>query len=77
LNKDWLFSYGGNFYRGSGSWTSVPTGAVTTLGADVSGKAGSYRRNVSLIVQNGGIQIGGKSFVILSTQWSFFENGVS
>ncbi len=50
LNKDWLFSYAGTFSRSSGSWISNPTGVVTTLSADVSGKAGSYRKNVSLIV---------------------------
>lgn len=50
LYKDWLFSYGGTYSRASGSWTSAATGAVTTLSADVSGKAGSYRKNVSLIV---------------------------
>lgn len=77
LTKDWLFSYGGNYYRWMGYWISSPTGSVTTLSADISGKAGSYRKNVSLIVQNGGAQTGGESFVILSTQWSFFENGIS
>lgn len=28
-------------------------------------------------MNNGGIQTGGKTFLLLSTQWSFFENGVS
>jgi hypothetical protein len=72
LNKDWLFSYAGSYYRWSGSWTSSATGVSAALGADISGKAGSYRKNVSLAVYNSGIQLGGESFVILSTYWSFF-----
>jgi hypothetical protein len=77
LNKDWLFSYAGSYYRSSGSWTSSPTGVVTLMSADISGKAGSYRRNVTLVVENNGIQTGGQSFIMLLTQWSFFENGMS
>jgi hypothetical protein len=77
LNKDWQYYYGSSFSRISSGWISTPTGVVSTMAADISGKAGAYRSNVSVTVVNSGIQLGGKSFLLLSTQWSFFENGVS
>lgn len=72
ITKDWLFSYAGQYYRGSGSWSAAATGVVASMGTDIQGKAGSYRTNVSVVVYNSGIVTGGKSFLILSTQWSFF-----
>jgi hypothetical protein len=43
----------------------------------MSGKAGSYRNNVSISVWNPSVNVGGISFLVLSTQWSFFEMSVS
>jgi hypothetical protein len=40
--------------------------------ADITGRAGSYRRNVSVSLFNNAITTGGTSFLLLSTQWSFF-----
>jgi hypothetical protein len=77
LAKDWLYSYGWNYYRQWNYWIPSPSGVITTMGADITGKAGSYRKNVSVALYNNGIQTGGESFLFLSTQWSFFENGVS
>jgi hypothetical protein len=59
LNKDWLFSYSGSYYRVSSSWISTPAGSLNTTMADISGKAGSYRKNVSIVICNSGITTGG------------------
>lgn len=77
ITKDYTYSYSGNYYRVSTSWTnSVPTDA--SFYADVTGKAGSYRNNVSVFVDNaGGINTGANSYVMLCTNWSLFENGVT
>lgn len=80
INKDWLFSSAETFQRTSSSWLSNPSSSGTLLslmGADITGKAGAYRNNVTVLVYNNGIQTGGQSFVMLCTQWSFFENGES
>lgn len=42
------------------------------MGADITGKAGSYRSNVSVTISNNVVEIGGVSFLLISTQWSFF-----
>jgi hypothetical protein len=78
LTKDWQYTYGSYYYRFWLYWTPTPNGAVSNMAMDILGKAGSYRSNVSVIVENlGGITLGGKSFVFLSTQWSFYEMGMS
>jgi len=71
LTKDWNFIYMGTFSRDSIYWVSTPTNITATLSADVTGKAGSYRNNVRLSVANPGAILD-LSFIILSTQWSFF-----
>lgn len=72
LTKDWQFVSAYNFYRQWNYWIPTPNGVLSTFGADIQGKAGSYRNNVSIAVYNNGIQLGGKTFLFLSTQWSFF-----
>jgi hypothetical protein len=59
LAKDWLYSYGWNYYRQWNYWIPSPSGVITTMGADITGKAGSYRKNVSVALYNNGIQTGG------------------
>ena len=72
LTKDWQFTSANNYYRQWNYWIPSPNGVISTLGADIQGKAGSYRNNVSIAVYNSGIQQGGRTFLFLSTQWSFF-----
>lgn len=72
VNKDWLFSYAGTYSRTSINWISTPTGSDTNMIADITGKAGAYRTNVSVVIYNSGIVTGGQTFAVLSTQWSFF-----
>ena len=77
LNKDWSFEYSSRWYRNSGNYYTSPQHNQPSLGADIVGKAGSYKNNVSVTVYNSYTQTGSSSFVIFSTKWSFFENGVS
>ena len=72
LNKDWSFEYANRWYRNSGNYYTSPSHTQVNLGADIVGKAGSYRNNVSVSVYNSYTQTGASSFVILSTKWSFF-----
>lgn len=76
-SKDYSFTYSGNYNRFWSSWSSVvPTDA--SFYADVTGKAGSYRNNVSIFVSNtASINTGGNSFILICTNWSLFENGVT
>ena len=43
---------------------------------DLEGKAGSYRDNVSITVKNS-LPTGSHNFLVISSAWSLFENGVS
>jgi hypothetical protein len=72
LTKDWSFTYSGDFYRTSSAWTSTSASPDVNLAADITGKAGAYRQNVSIAVYYTQPTSASKAFVILSTQWSFF-----
>jgi hypothetical protein len=50
LTKDWQYYYSSSSYRASSGWTSSPNGQIATMAADISGKAGAYRNNVSVVV---------------------------
>jgi hypothetical protein len=55
LNKDWLFSSGESYQRSWSSWFSNPSSSgtlFTTMGADITGRAGAYRNNVTVKVFN-------------------------
>ena len=76
LTKDYTYDYSGRYYRTWSSWdSSIPNDS--TFYADITGKAGSYRNNVSIYVSNPSINTGANSFIILCTNWSLFENGVT
>lgn len=72
LTKDWSFVYANSITRNWNFWSASPTGVLTAMRADITGRAGSYRRNVSVSLFNNAITTGGTSFLLLSTQWSFF-----
>ena len=73
LTKDWQYNtYSYYYYRNWDYWISSPYDYVSLLAADISGKAGAYRNNVSVTVGNNNIETGGQSFLFLTTQWSFF-----
>jgi hypothetical protein len=58
LNKDWLFSSAESYQRSWPSWVSNPSSSgtlLTSMGADITGKAGAYRNNVSVNVYNNAI----------------------
>jgi hypothetical protein len=73
LTKDYNYIYSGRYYRTWSSW--ITFSSITSDGnfyADISGKAGSYRNNVSVYVDNPSITTGVNSFILLCTQWSLF-----
>lgn len=72
LTKEWQYTFASNYYRFWTSWYPGSSGYVSTMAADISGKAGSYRNNVSVTIYDYSIQIGGLTFAFISTQWSFF-----
>ena len=72
VDKDFTFSYSGSYYRTWTSWTNSITSNANFY-ADITGKAGAYRNNVSVFVSNtGGISTGASSYIVLCTQWSLF-----
>ncbi len=76
LTKDYTYDYSGRYYRVWYDWlSSVST--YSSFYADITGKAGSYRNNVSIYVYNPSINTGASSFIILCTNWSLFENGIT
>lgn len=76
LTKDWQYYYGSNYYYRSWQyWNSAINTTISTMAADISGKAGSYRNNVSVTFYtyyNYDIIVGGLSMAFISTGWSFF-----
>ena len=67
LTKDYTYDYSGRYYRTWSSWdSSIPNDS--TFYADITGKAGSYRNNVSIYVSNPSIHTGANSFIILCTK---------
>lgn len=71
LTKDYTYSYSGRYYRTWSYWTNSVSND-TSFYADITGKAGSYRNNVTVYVSNPSIVLGANSFVILCTGWSLF-----
>lgn len=76
ITKDYSFDYSGTFYRSSGNWASSLTSDANFY-ADIVGKAGSYKNSVAVYVDNPAISTGGLSYIMICTQWSLFENGIS
>jgi len=52
LTKDCLFKYYAKFTRNNPSWISNPLVPSNNLTADITGRAGSYRNNVKIVVFN-------------------------
>lgn len=76
LTKDYTYSHSGRYYRYWNDWTtSISTDS--SFYADITGKAGSYRNNVTIYVYNPSINTGGTSYIVLCTNWSLFENGIT
>lgn len=73
ISKDYYSNIAGRYYRHYNDWTSSVT-TYTALTADVVGKAGSYKDNLTVTVYNpsGYMSTGSSSFLCMSTQWSFF-----
>lgn len=72
LNKDYKYYYMKNaFYR-----TSWPNNVAAVLKpglfVDFGGRAGSYRKNVTVSIENTRKYTTGFSFLCISTSWSFF-----
>ena len=55
LKKDWQYFSTESYYRYWEYWTSIEAGAISTMGCDITGKAGSYRSNVSVTISNNAV----------------------
>lgn len=71
VTKEYVYSYSGSYSRNSLYWSSGLT-QNSLFYADITGKAGSYRKNVTIFVNNSMINTGGISFVMICTNWSLF-----
>lgn len=72
ISKDIVFNCANSYSRIWNSWSNAIPAVSANMQADMEGKAGSYRTNVSITVYNPSITLSGLSFVFLCTQWSFF-----
>lgn len=71
LTKDYTYSFSGRYHRTWSEWINSVS-ADSDFYADITGKAGSYRKNVSIFVSNPSINTGASSFIVLCTNWSLF-----
>ena len=71
LTKLYNFKYSARYYRAWNNWYTSLSNYAALL-ADIDGKAGSYKDNVTVTVYNPTISTGGTSFLFMSTQWSLF-----
>lgn len=74
-----VFTY---YHRNSGftrnpSWADLQTTQDTAMTVDFQGKAGSYRQNMSLNVVATNVLTGQNNYLVISSAWSFFEQGLS
>jgi len=72
VTKEYIYSHSGSYSRSSIYWTSTLSTTNSFFYADITGKAGSYRKNVTIYVNNSLINLGGISFVMICTNWSLF-----
>lgn len=64
------------FYRTS--WpNNVATVLKTALYVDFGGRAGSYKNNVTISIENTRKYTSGLSFLCISTSWPFYERAIS
>ena len=59
------------------SWSVSPQNVNSNLYVDMGGKAGSYRKNVTIYAYNTNKVTTDYSYLCISTSWSFFEKGIS
>ena len=77
LTKDYNYYYMKDaFYRNN--WVVGVTGLMNSgLSVNFGGKAGSYRKNVTININNSNKYTGDFSFLCISTSWPFYEKGIS
>jgi hypothetical protein len=56
---------------------NVTSVANANLFVDFGGRAGSYRKNMTINIFNPNKNIGDFSFLCIATSWSFYEKGIS
>ncbi len=74
--KDFNFKYMKDAHRRN-SWAIGPQAVTSNIYVEMGGKAGSYKKNVTVNVYNPNRVTGDYSFLCISTSWSFFEKGIS
>lgn len=74
LTKDYNYYYMKDaFYRNSYNWvTGVASFINAGLYVEFGGKAGSYKKNVTIRVYNTNKNIADYSFLCISTSWPFY-----
>jgi hypothetical protein len=66
------------FLRHSFNWvTGVASYINTSLYVNFGGKAGSYKKNVTINIHNTNKNTGDFSFLCISTSWPFYEKGTN
>ena len=71
ITHDYSFTLAARYHRNSAYWVSSFT-ANANLYAAITGKAGSYKQNMSVFVNNPTIVTGDYSWIFMCTQWSLF-----
>lgn len=76
LTKDFNLIYATNYYYRS-SFTTSPQWVNSSIYVDMQGKAGSYRKNVTVNIWNQYSYTNYYTFLCIVTSWQFWEKGIS
>lgn len=77
LTKDYFYMYRNTgFYRNT-NFISEGSNNQPSITVDLQGKAGSYRNNVSVTMYSASVSTSYTSYVVISSSWYLFENGIS
>lgn len=77
LTKDYLYKYRNSGFLRNTNFISAGSNNQPSITVDLQGKAGSYRKNVSVTMYSASVSTSYNSFVVISSSWSLFENGIS
>ncbi len=82
LTKDYKFYYMNDaFVRWSWGFGAASNNVTSVTNAnlfvDFGGRAGSYRKNMTINIFNPNKNTGDFSFLCIATSWSFYEKGIS
>lgn len=72
LTKTFNLIYGTSYQQRSNGWATTPSYVDASLYVDMEGKAGSYRQNVTVYINDANENGNYYSFLCFTTSWEFW-----